>query len=129
MQTVSVPAARTVSRRSASGAACGSSNASARPGTANQTESPVSQSETGAPAAAAVAATVKAWEQRSGASLPLVHFTTSGRTGGAAGDVVMPPSCGTVRRVEATFLAVLVVALLAIAGLSAFAVRRLLVRR
>jgi hypothetical protein len=39
----------------------------------------VSHSDTGAPAATAVAATVKAWAQRSGASAPAVTFTMSVR--------------------------------------------------
>ena len=62
------------------GWACGRANASARPGTPNHAASPVSHSETSAPAATAVAATVKPWLQRSGSSAPAVTFTTSGRT-------------------------------------------------
>jgi hypothetical protein len=45
-------------------------------GSANQADSPVSHSDTGTPAAAAVAATVNACEQRSGASAPAVALTT-----------------------------------------------------
>ncbi len=80
VQTVTRPPASTAASRSASGAAWGSVNASARPGTPNQAASPVSHSETSAPAATAVAATVKPWLQRSGSSAPAVTFTTSGRT-------------------------------------------------
>ena len=54
------PPASTAASRSASGAACGSANASARPGTPNHAASPVSHSDTSAPAATAVAATVNA---------------------------------------------------------------------
>ena len=60
VHTVTVPAARTPARRSASGAACGSEKSSARPGKPNQAASPVSHSETWTPLATAVAATVKA---------------------------------------------------------------------
>ena len=60
VQTVTVPAARIPASRSASGAACGSEKSSARPGSPNQADSPVSHSETGTPLATAVAATVKA---------------------------------------------------------------------
>src|SRR4051812_14408381 len=84
VQTVTVPAARTVARRLGSGAECGSWNDSALPGIANHTDSPVSQSDTGTPAAAAVAATVNAWAHRSGASEPAVALTTMDRP-------VMPP--------------------------------------
>jgi len=49
----------------------------ARPGRANQADSPVSQSETCAPEATAIAATVNACEHRSGASAPAVTLTTS----------------------------------------------------
>jgi hypothetical protein len=48
----------------------------ARPGSANQAASPVSHSETVTPLAAAVAATVKAWLQRSGSSFPAVTLMT-----------------------------------------------------
>ena len=74
---VTWPAASTAASRSASGAACGSVNCSARPGSANQADSPVSHSEVGTPAATAVAATVNAWLHRSGASAPAVTLTTS----------------------------------------------------
>ena len=60
VQTVTEPAASTPASRSASGAACGSEKSSARPGSPNQADSPVSHSETGTPLATAVAATVKA---------------------------------------------------------------------
>ena len=71
------PPARTDSIRSGSGAACGSSNSAARPGRANQDDSPVSHSETSTPLATATAATVKACEHRSGASAPAVTLITS----------------------------------------------------
>ncbi len=58
--------------------ACGSENSAARPGSANHADSPVSHSETGTPLAAAAAATVNAWLQRSGASAPAVTLITSG---------------------------------------------------
>lgn len=60
VQTVTEPAARIPASRSASGAACGRKKSSARPGSPNQADSPVSQSETGTPPATAAAATVKA---------------------------------------------------------------------
>ena len=41
----------------------------------------MSHSETGTPLAAAVAATVKAWLQRSGSSLPAVTLMTRERSG------------------------------------------------
>src|SRR5689334_21077035 len=81
VQTVTVPAARTPASRSASGAACGSEKSSARPGRPNQADSPVSHSETETPLATAAAATVKAWLQRSGSSLPAVTLMTSERSG------------------------------------------------
>ena len=70
VQAVTRPPARTAVEQVRSGAECGSSNSAARPGRANQVDSPVSQSETGTPAATAVAATVNACAQRSGASAP-----------------------------------------------------------
>src|SRR5689334_24353155 len=81
VHTVTVPAARTPASRSASGAACGSEKSSARPGRPNQADSPVSHSETETPLATAAAATVKAWLQRSGSSLPAVVLMTSERSG------------------------------------------------
>ncbi len=60
------PSASTAPSRSASGVASGSANSSARPGTPNHAASPVSHSDTSAPAASAVAATVNPWLQRSG---------------------------------------------------------------
>ena len=80
VHTVTRPPATTAASRSASGVACGRANACARPGTPNHAASPVSHSDTSAPAATAVAATVKPWLQRSGSSAPAVTFTTSGRT-------------------------------------------------
>src|SRR5690349_12881052 len=77
VHTVTEPAARIPASRPASGAACGSEKSSARPGRPNQAASPVSHSETGTPLAAAAAATVKAWLQRSGSSLPAVTLITS----------------------------------------------------
>ena len=68
VHSVTVPPARIAASRSSSGAACGSSNSAARPGSANHADSPVSHSDTSTPAATAVAATVNACEQRSGAS-------------------------------------------------------------
>jgi hypothetical protein len=58
--------------------ACGSENPAARPGNANHADSPVSQRETGTPLAAAAAAPVNAWLQRSGASAPAVTLITNG---------------------------------------------------
>ena len=81
VHTVTEPAARIPASRSASGAACGSEKSSARPGRPNQADSPVSHSETGTPLAAAAAATVKAWLQRSGSSLPAVTLMTRERSG------------------------------------------------
>jgi hypothetical protein len=81
VHTVTEPAARTPASRSASGAACGSEKSPARPGRPNQADSPVSHSETGTPLATAVAATVKAWLQRSGSSLPAVTLMTRERSG------------------------------------------------
>ncbi len=81
VHTVTEPAARTPASRSASGAACGSEKSSARPGRPNQADSPVSHSETGTPLATAAAATVKAWLQRSGSSLPAVTLMTRERSG------------------------------------------------
>ncbi len=57
---------------------CASENSAARPGSANHADSPVSHSETGTSLAAAAAATVNAWLQRSGASAPAVTLITSG---------------------------------------------------
>ena len=48
-------------------------------GTPSQTASPVSHSEVPTPEATAVAATVRAWESRSGASAPQVTLTTRRR--------------------------------------------------
>jgi hypothetical protein len=79
VHTVTVPAASTPASRSASGAACGSEKSSARPGRANQADSPVSHSETVTPLATAAAATVKAWLHRSGSSLPAVTLITKDR--------------------------------------------------
>jgi hypothetical protein len=76
VHNVTVPAARIPASRSDSGGECGIENSSARPGRANQDASPVSQSEVRTPLAAAVAATVKAWLQRSGSSLPAVALIT-----------------------------------------------------
>src|SRR3954447_11084969 len=84
VQAVTLPLASSRSSRSGRGAACGSSNSAARPGRANQVDSPVSQNETSTPDAAAVDATVKACEQRSGASAPAVALTTSKRAMGAS---------------------------------------------
>ncbi len=76
VHTVTEPAASTAASRSASGAACGSEKSSARPGRPSHADSPVSHSDTRAPAAAAAAATVNAWLQRSGSSLPAVTLMT-----------------------------------------------------
>ena len=57
---------------------CGLS-AGLQPGSANQADSPVSHSDTGTPLATAVAATVNAWLQRSGSSLPAVTLMTRDR--------------------------------------------------
>ena len=84
VHTVTVPAAMTPASRSASGAACGSEKSSARPGSANQADSPVSHKETRTPLATAAPATVKAWLQRSGSSLPAVTLMTRERSGMAA---------------------------------------------
>jgi hypothetical protein len=81
VHTVTEPAARTPASRSARGAACGSEKSPARPGRQYQADSPVSHSETGTPLATAAAATVKAWLQRSGSSLPTVTLMTRERSG------------------------------------------------
>lgn len=77
VHTVTHPRANTVSSRSESGADPASSNAAARPGMPNQAASPVSHSEMPMPAAAAVAATVNPWEQRSASSCPAVTLTNN----------------------------------------------------
>ena len=77
VHSVTRPPVSTPSSRSVSGAACGSRKAAARPGSANQDDSPVSQSDTSTPLATATAATVNAWEHRSGASDPAVTLITS----------------------------------------------------
>jgi hypothetical protein len=66
-----------------------------------------------------VAATVNACEQRSGASSPDVHLTTSARVPD------MPPSCCTVRIMETAYLALLVGVFVAIAVAAAIAVTKL----
>ena len=62
--------------RSASGGECGSTMSAARPGTASQAASAASHRDTATPLASAVAATVRAWPQRSGSSLPAVTLMT-----------------------------------------------------
>src|SRR3954447_1858677 len=79
VHAVTLPLTSSRSSRSGRGAACGSSNSAARPGRANPVDAPVSQKLTSTPDAAAVEATVNAWEQRSGASAPAVALTTSKR--------------------------------------------------
>jgi enamine deaminase RidA (YjgF/YER057c/UK114 family) len=72
VHTVIAPPSLTVSTSSATGVAYGSSRLGCRPGTANHTASPVSQTDTEAPAATPIAATVHAWFARSAASAPQV---------------------------------------------------------
>jgi enamine deaminase RidA (YjgF/YER057c/UK114 family) len=79
VHTVIAPPSLTVSTRSATGAAYGSSRSGCRPGTANHTASPVSQTDTEAPAATPIAATVQAWFARSAASAPQVILIKSDR--------------------------------------------------
>src|SRR3954471_16818037 len=88
VHAVTLPLASSRSSRSGRGAACGHSkpagppgrgNQGGSPGRPNQVDSPVSQKETSTPDAAAVEATVKACEQRSGESAPAVALTTSKR--------------------------------------------------
>src|SRR4030095_11472370 len=79
VHTVIAPPSLTVSTRSATGVAYGSSRSGCLPGTANQTASPVSQTDTGAPAATPIAATVHAWFARSAASAPQVILIKSDR--------------------------------------------------
>ena len=79
VHTVIVPPSRTFSISSATGLAYGSSRSGCRRGTANHTASPVSQTDTGAPAAIPIAATVHAWFARSGASAPQVILIRSER--------------------------------------------------
>src|SRR5262249_36501435 len=74
--TVTLPALSTPASRSDSGTECARVTSAARPGSPNQEASPVSHSDTGTPLAAAAAATVNAWLQRSGSSLPAVALTT-----------------------------------------------------
>jgi enamine deaminase RidA (YjgF/YER057c/UK114 family) len=76
---VIAPASLTVSTSSATGVAYGSSRSGCRPGTANHTASPVSQTDTEAPAATPIAATVHAWFARSAASAPQVILIKSER--------------------------------------------------
>src|SRR6266511_1535341 len=79
------------------------------PASANHADSPVSQSDTGTPAATAVAATVKACEQRSGASIPAVALMTRVRA--------MPASIGSDAVVTAIgFVSLLVAGFGALAG-------------
>ena len=119
VQTVSVPRVSTVSRRSASGAECGSSKLSARPGNAEPGGVPSQPEGDRNPAAAAVAATVKAWAHRSGSSAPAVHFTTSDLTSSGAVTATILP-------VMATFYTILlIVAFLAIAGMAVLIVTKL----
>lgn len=67
-----------MSSSSPAGVASGSARSRAgEPGTANHEPSPVSQSDTATPDAAATDATVRAWLARSGPSAPHVHLTTS----------------------------------------------------
>src|ERR1017187_10343512 len=79
VHTVTAPLARILASSSASGTACGRAMSSAPPGSANHAASPVSHRETARPLAIAAAATVRAWLQRSGSSLPAVTFTTRDR--------------------------------------------------
>ena len=79
MHTVIAPPSLTVSTSSATGVAYGSSRSGCRPGTANHTASPVSQTDTEAPAATPIAATVHAWFARSAASAPQVILIKSER--------------------------------------------------
>ena len=129
VQSVTVPAASTAASRSGSGAAWGSSNSAARPGSANQADSPVSHNDTGTLAATAVAATVNAWEHRSGASVPAVTLTTRGRATGPAYGRCAPGSptgrgySGDV--LETAYALVLVAVALAIAGGAGYVVLRL----
>jgi enamine deaminase RidA (YjgF/YER057c/UK114 family) len=74
---VIAPPSLTVSTSSDTGVAYGSSRSGCRPGTANQTASPVSQTDTEAPAATPIAATVHAWFVRSAASAPQVILIKS----------------------------------------------------
>ncbi len=76
VQSVTVPPATMLASRSASGGECGSTMSAARPGTASQAASAASHKETVTPLASAVAATVRAWPQRSGSSLPAVTLMT-----------------------------------------------------
>jgi enamine deaminase RidA (YjgF/YER057c/UK114 family) len=76
---VIAPASLTVSTSSATGVAYGSSRSGCRPGTANHTASPVNQTDTEAPAATPIAATVHAWFARSAASAPQVILIKSER--------------------------------------------------
>jgi enamine deaminase RidA (YjgF/YER057c/UK114 family) len=73
------PPSLTVSTSSATGVAYGSSRSGCRPGTANHTASPVSQTDTEAPAATPIAATVHPWFARSAASAPQVILIKSER--------------------------------------------------
>src|SRR5262245_9084554 len=79
VHTVTVPADRIAASRYCIGAAPSRSYDSERPGTPNHDASPVSHSDTDAPAATAVAATVNACEHLSGSSAPAVSFTTRSR--------------------------------------------------
>jgi enamine deaminase RidA (YjgF/YER057c/UK114 family) len=76
---VIAPLRRIVSTSSATGVAYGSSRSGCRPGTANHTASPVSQTDTEAPAATPIAATVHPWFARSAASAPQVILIKSER--------------------------------------------------
>ena len=72
-----MPAARTIASRSASGAACGSENSSARARVRQPRRlAGEPQADTSAPDATAAAATVKAWLHRSASASPTVTFTT-----------------------------------------------------
>lgn len=73
------PPSLTVSTNSAAGVAYGRFRSGCRPGTANHTASPVSQTDTEAPAATPMAATIHPWFARSAASAPQVILINSER--------------------------------------------------
>ena len=119
MHRVTDPESRMSARSASRGAEPASSKAAARPGTASQAASPVSQSDTEIPELTAAAATVKACAHRSGSSVPAVDLTSKRTEPSEVMDGRLP------HMVDSVYTGLLV-ASLAIAGLvSLFVVFRM----
>src|SRR5688572_3740151 len=114
----------TASNRSASGVECANRKSHTFPGTANHAASPANQSDTIAPEAAAVAATLNACAHRSGSSIPAVTLTTKLRA--TTTPVPHRPQCRSHREVYANsvlptlFLCAIVAAFSAITGAAGY---------